>query len=262
VLGAELKEKIMSQRRLNIVCILLMIGLLPIGRVFTQADAPPEPRDVQIEAADGLMLAGTFYAPPTDVIPAEGWPTVLLMHMLDSSRQAWLPLIPSLQESSYNVLAVDLRGHGETGGTRDWPAAAEDVQIWLDWLRAQPTVRGDAISIVGASVGANLALIGCGNDADCVTAVAMSPVLPFARVEGWTVEATAEALESRSVMLVAAQLDNPSAFTVRDLVDELRGEVGVRIYSGGYHGTYLFGPGTVDSVTALIVGWLDEHTPE
>src|SRR3972149_3468118 len=97
------------------------------------------------------------------------------MHLLGRNRAAYAPRIPALYTHGYNVLNVDVRGHGESAGTRDWEAAAGDVQVWLDWLREQPAVNPDAVALIGASIGSNLALIGCAHDARCVTAVALSP---------------------------------------------------------------------------------------
>ena len=81
--------------------------------------------------------------------------------MYGGQRADWLPLIPALTNAGYRVIAVDLRGHGETGGSNDWQAAIGDVQTWLDWIEAQPSMNPDKIAIVGASIGANLALVGC-----------------------------------------------------------------------------------------------------
>jgi pimeloyl-ACP methyl ester carboxylesterase len=104
-----------------------MILLAAVPAVFAQ-DATPTPQVVTVTAADGLVLQGDFYGTPD----SDGEkPAVLLLHMLDSSRSAWNPLLPALIADGYNVLAVDLRGHGDTGGTRDWARAQDDTQVWL-----------------------------------------------------------------------------------------------------------------------------------
>ena len=64
-----------------------------------------------ISAPDGLILDATFYGPV--VRPAPG---VLLLHMEGRDRGAWDTLPERLQARGYAVLAVDLRGHGATGG--------------------------------------------------------------------------------------------------------------------------------------------------
>jgi dipeptidyl aminopeptidase/acylaminoacyl peptidase len=146
------KSKVGARRALPLqvtICVIILImGVLFPAQAQEATEEAVTPQAVEVEAADGLLLRGDYYAPA-----AENAPAVLLLHQLGSSRVSWSPLIPALLDEGYTVLAVDLRGHGETGGTSDWTAAVSDVETWLDWLRAQPGVRADAVSIIGASIG-------------------------------------------------------------------------------------------------------------
>jgi len=85
--------------------------------MLAQEVAAPTPEAVEVEAADGLLLKGDLYRPTT--IPEEGARTLLLMHQNQSSRRGYASVIPQFVEEGYIVLVVDLRGHGETGGTND-----------------------------------------------------------------------------------------------------------------------------------------------
>jgi pimeloyl-ACP methyl ester carboxylesterase len=232
------------------ILLLLIVSLFVVHFVIAQ---DVEPQIVNVTAADELTLMGDFY-----VVGDSPAPTVLLMHMLGSQRSAWEPLIPLLLEAGFNVLAVDLRGHGETGGGTDWEAATVDVQTWLDWLREQPNVRPEAVSVVGASIGSNLALIGCALDELCVTAIALSPGTDY---YGLTPADSFTGLRNRSALLVASHSDGYSASSVRDMTSSFRGELGVRLYRGGAHGTDLFRAPN-ERVLPVIVEWLVEHTPE
>jgi alpha-beta hydrolase superfamily lysophospholipase len=235
----------------------LFITITSITAVSAQeATEPPapEPQAVEVQAADELVLKGDYYAPESDAAPA-----VLLLHQLNSSRSSWSPLIPALLDEGYAALAVDLRGHGQTGGANDWDAAVGDVQTWLDWLREQPGVRAEAVSVIGASIGSNLALVGCGNDAACVTAIALSPGTDYFGVT--TEDAVSAGLRRRSALLVSARNDHPSIDGVLELFALARGEIGVQIYNDGIHGTSMFHPHG-DSLIPLIVNWLNAHTPE
>lgn len=180
------------------------------------------------------------------------------MHMFNSRRSAYDPLIPALLDAGYGVLNVDLRGHGESGGTRDWSAGLVDVQTWLNWLREQEGVRDEALSIVGASIGSNLALAGCANDAACLTAVALSPGLDYF---GVIPADFLENLSERSALLVASHNDRYSAQSIEELFAMAPGNIAARMYRGGAHGTQLF-DNQLESVTALIIGWLDEHNAQ
>ncbi len=229
----------------------LLIGLILTWTSAVHAQRDADAEIVTVEAYDGLTLVGEFY--PSASEPA---PTVLLLHMLGSRRNAWQPLIPSLSDAGYNVLAVDLRGHGETQGAQDWPAAERDVTTWLDWLGEQPSVLPDQIAIVGASIGANLALSGCAFDERCVTAVALSPGLDYRGVV--TESAINEGLTERSALLVASQRDTYSADSVKTLATQASGELGLQLYSGRAHGTDLFREAGAP-VIPVILNWLAAH---
>ncbi len=80
----------------------------------TATPDPSTPQIVTIEAMDKVVATGTFY-------PGQGtapWPGVILLHMAGGDRQVWesTGLVQRLVESGYAVLAVDIRGHGDSGG--------------------------------------------------------------------------------------------------------------------------------------------------
>ena len=242
-------------QRLIFVGLLLLVG---IGQASAQdATATPQSNLVKVAASDGLMLVGDF-------IPAPGEgnkPAVLLMHMYQSVRQAWKDFVPELTKAGYSVLNVDLRGHGATGGKTNWPQAVTDVQTWLDWLRAQPNIRANSLSIIGASVGSNLALIGCANDKDCVTAIALSPGSDYfgLRPKDFIVDG----LKDRSALLVASQKDGQSATGVKQFAVTATGEIGVQLYTGSLHGTgILNSPVFKKRLTTMMINWLDDHMPK
>ena len=195
------------------------------------------------------MLVGDYYANE-----AAG-PAVLLMHMNGGKRSDWEPFFMPLLDARYHILTVDLRAHGETGGSRDWPLAEGDVQTWLDWLKAQDNV--ESVSIVGASIGSNLALTGCAADADCVTAIALSPGLDYFGIQ--PEEAVINGLAERSALLVAARNDGNSPDSVQQMAENGTGEIGTRYYPGRAHGTRLFSD-QGERFIAMLIHWLDEHT--
>jgi pimeloyl-ACP methyl ester carboxylesterase len=238
----------------SVVSIIILSGIMTItAQEFVQM---PESQTVQVTAEDGLTLVADYY--PASAADNQLKPAVLLLHIIGSDRASWSPLIPALLDAGYHVLAVDLRGHGETGGEINWSAAAVDVQTWLDWLRGQLQIRPDAISIIGASIGANLALIGCAKDRDCVTAIALSPGLVY-----YSLKPDINQLNKRSALLIASQNDHYSADSVKEMVTTMTGDIGARIYPGATHGTHLFESSdkTREALITTIITWLDEHTP-
>ncbi len=233
--------------------LLLLIFILTTGIINAQDDDTLTPEAVEVEATDGLILAGDLFTQMDDA------PAVLLMHMLGGNRSAWEPFITPLYDAGYTVLAVDLRGHGQTRGERDWTLAEADVQTWLDWLRTQDGVRAEAVSIVGASIGSNLALLGCANDVDCVTAIALSPGADYFGV--MPSEAVAIGLAERSTLLVGSYDDGSVVEDILSMVGDAEGEIGVRFYTGRAHGTNLFRSEDEQFIN-MMIDWLNEHTPD
>ncbi|MBZ0320483.1 MAG: alpha/beta fold hydrolase [Anaerolineae bacterium] len=238
------------QKWIVLICILL-VGLISPAPT---AHALPEAQRIELEASDGLVLVGDFYMPESE----EPVPAVILMHMLGRRRGDWETLLPMLVDDyGMAVLNVDLRGHGETGGSTDWALAEEDVQAWIDWLRGQAGINPDAISLIGASIGSNLAIRGWANDENIRTAVALSPGLNF---RGVTTEDAVEANADRPLMLVSARSDRESAIAVTTLFDLTDGNALVRLFSGSRHGTDLFDTEYSDWLITAIAEWVDSQS--
>jgi pimeloyl-ACP methyl ester carboxylesterase len=243
----------MNAKRLIPAFVVLLIALTVIpAAAQTATPVLAAPLRIEIQAADGVTLVGDFYNAELNIQT----PAVLLMHMVGGWRSDWQPLIPVLTRAGYRVLAVDLRGHGESQGTRDWGAAVGDTQAWLGWMHSQPAIQPDRVAIVGASIGANLALVGCADDPQCRTAVALSPGLNYYDVTPG--DALINSYGERGVLLVGSRSDRPSGADVQALAALGRGEVGVQLYAGSVHGTGLL-RSQANSVIPLVVNWLDIH---
>lgn len=230
----------------------VIIGFLALifgGTASTQA---PEGVLIQRESADGVTLVGDLYLPGT--IEKPGAPAVLLMHMFGAQRGDWEPLIGPLVDAGYAVLNVDLRGHGDSGGQRDWTLAVQDVADWFAYLKTQPSIDPARLGVIGASIGANLALIGCAAEPACLTAVALSPGLNYAGL--MPEEALIHDMVERSALLVTSRDDTESAAAVHKMVTTANTELGARILQGAAHGTRMFVQRSF-TVVPLIVNWLD-----
>ena len=115
-------------------------------------------RDVDIVAADGTKLRATFFA------AGKPGPAVLLLHMCNTTRKSWEPVAVGLSEKGINVLTMDNRGFGESGGPRfdigtpvvtrqlieKWPG---DFDAAYDFLTSQPGVDKMRIGAGGGSCG-------------------------------------------------------------------------------------------------------------
>ena len=101
-------------------------------------------RIVELKAPDGTTLKGSYFA------AAKPGPGVLLFHQSNRTRRSWDDVAAKLATSGINTLAVDTRGHGETGGKYDDKKMPEDVDAAFNYLVSQPGVNHDVIGASGA----------------------------------------------------------------------------------------------------------------
>jgi dienelactone hydrolase len=105
---------------------------------------PPAANVVDLKAADGTILKATYFAAP------KLGPGVLLFHQSNRDRKSWDEVAQQLAAAGMNVLTIDSRGHGESGGKYDSSTAGEDVDAAFNYLLSQPRVNRDVIGAGGA----------------------------------------------------------------------------------------------------------------
>ncbi|HUR28139.1 MAG TPA: alpha/beta fold hydrolase [Planctomycetota bacterium] len=144
---------------------LLLAALAPVFSAPKTAD--PAPSRVALEAPDKQALVATYY-PPTESMDKAS--AVLLVHDAGRSREELLPLALRLQKSGFAVLALDLRGHGESataeldwkqldeeGQGKAWNSMAGDIKAGVEFLGTQKGVLPASVSLL--SSGASSLLI-------------------------------------------------------------------------------------------------------
>ena len=206
-----------------------------------------------ITASDGLPMHATYYAPVSSSLR----PAIILLHMLGSNRKAWLPTgLPQelVNNGRYHVLTLDMRGHGQTGGAKDWPLAEEDVQLVWQWLVDQPGVDGEKTAVIGGSIGSNMALRTGANIEAVNTVVLLSPGLDY---RGVTTEDALVVWGKRPLLIVASEEDGYAADSSLALAEQAEGEVELQMYQSAGHGTNMFN--AEPELTTLIVDWLQNH---
>lgn len=121
----------------------ILFALILIFGSAARAQNPPVPRVVNLKASDGTSLAATFFAAPKSA------PGVLLLHQSNRDRKSWESVAAQLASIGVNALTLDMRGFGESGGTKRgrYP---EDVDAALQFLQSQPGVNRNAIGLGGA----------------------------------------------------------------------------------------------------------------
>ena len=200
---------------------------------------------------EDLDLAGTLYY-PQDHTPS--WPGVILIHMLYGERSQWGLFPEQLTAAGFAVLNIDLRGHGETGGEVDWDLAISDLQQVWGYFAGQPDIDQERIAFIGASIGANLALIASSNEPAVRTAVSLSPGLSYAGVE---TENAMNAYRNRPILIAASQDDAYAANSSTVLEGTAAGESQLIMYQDAGHGTLMLRaePELAQEITA----WLSQY---
>ena len=226
----------------------------------TQPPATPTPTatvelkkevtDVDLATSDGVSIKGTYYRPA-----ATDAPGVVLLHMLGRKRGDWDAFARQLQDAGYSVLAIDLRGHGESGGKREWGKMTMDAAAATDFLRARPEVDPERIVIIGASIGANIAINYGAEDPDVVGVALLSPGLDYRGVK------TAEAVKAygdRPLFIAASSEDKYAAESSRTLDGLAQGPHQLLILKNQGHGTQMLGKD--NGLEEAIFQWLAEVT--
>ena len=247
----------MRLRLPNLLSLLVGIGL-------TSAVTGVEPEVVRFETLDGVKIVADYYATDGD----EPAPVVILLHMYRSNRAAWEPLVPALHRAELAVLAVDLRGHGESVEPGDMNLADKsktresglfnsmhsDVEAAYHWLSKRADVDLTRVALVGASVGCSVALDYASRDRSVDVVVCMTPGENYLGVDSKTHIAR---LRSQPVLLLATTGERKAS----DALGKLQATAVVDMVGGGtVHGTRMFGriSGIEERITTFLVDHLGE----
>jgi pimeloyl-ACP methyl ester carboxylesterase len=161
------------------------------------------------KAFDLVELHASFEMPVGVPAPI---PAVLLVHGFGEDRTVWKDLSKQLLERGYAVMALDLRGHGESRSknglaiqaSRQWRTDSkefpQDIDPALDWLKSRPRVDGRKVIVIGFDIGADLALIASGRFPEVRTAVAINPNLD----ESLALAGSAHDFQPRSTLIIVS----------------------------------------------------------
>lgn len=224
-------------------------------------NASGAPEVVSYQAQDGVRIIADFYA-PLNGGPA---PVVLLLHQFGGERDQWDPIVADILRWGYAILAPDLRSFGDSttiliGGAEeryeleDLDDIALDVAAAIDYLATRQDINNEAIAIIGASLGGNLAYVASGAYPEVLAAISISP---NATPSGGAL--LGKDIESFNPHTVLFMSDEGEAADVRKLAANVAEPVEVRVYEGrSAHGVQLL----AESRAVMdIRAWLDGHLP-
>ncbi|MBI4061411.1 MAG: alpha/beta fold hydrolase [Elusimicrobia bacterium] len=197
---------------------------------------PGEP--VDLKTLDGWSLKAAF-------APAQpGKMTMLLLHGTGQRKEDWKRLAFPLARAGYGVMAVDLRGHGEsrvspsgeeiswkklraTRVDNDYADMSRDVEAAAGWLAGQG-VPEDSIGLIGAEVGGSVAIRYAAIHAKVPLVVMLSPGM------AWQEVLTVNALRALKrpiptpILMIHSEADKRSSKETPILYAFAKGAVGER----------------------------------
>lgn len=210
----------------------LAVVLAP-GAVYAKDSAPgrggkPSEGAVFLKTADGWKLTARF-------VPGGRETAVVMLHGLDAGKEEWRPLEAELSRRRIATLAIDMRGHGgsrsqgrgwrsfeDHGPQGEWARMWKDAAAGIRFLKK----RGyHVVGVVGASLGANVALACAAAGDEVHFAALLSPGFDY---QGVRSDQDAASYGSRPLLLVFSRPDGYSYRSVQGLQD-LRRRAGLPI---------------------------------
>ncbi len=224
----------------------------------------PEPELIKFDTSDGVTIYGDYYK---QVKPS---PLLILLHMYGRNRTTWAKAIPDWYNRGFAVVAIDMRGHGNSliqngqpirfdqqGNAELFKQAWKDVEAAVNFLEQDKNVVTSRTVLAGASIGCTVALI-AGSKLDYVrSAVLMSPGEKYLGIDSC---ADIRNFAGKPLFMVSDQKEAPACETL--------------IEAGGYssdnhvvfpdagHGTMMFDSASSDMVIRKIGLWLERESLE
>ena len=234
----------MIRRRLVMLALMACLTLPP----WTASASTHQ--DVHFVTEDGVSIAATLY------LPSRPGPAVVLIHMQTRSRQDWEAVGPALADAGLVALAIDLRGHGASDprpvgpGAKDGGIAA-DLRAARSYLATRRDVTPGKLGLLGASIGANLAVVAAAADPTVRSIALLSPGLDY---QGLRTQANLNRYGDRPALLVGSREDSYVMITLRRLSGEGTGLREQLVLDGAGHGTTMLArhPGLV----GVLVDWV------
>lgn len=209
--------------------------------------------EIKLTTVDGVNISASLVQSQTPKNTV-----VLLIHQLRKDKSIWNVLVQKLSAAGYSSLAIDLRGHGQSGGGKwedfqdeDFQAMSNDVQAAANYLKQR--FPNSLIALIGSSIGANLALNYAAKN-DVSSLVLLSPGLDYHSI---TTEESASGF-SKPIFMAASSDDPNESVNAVQRIGELAmapdSEIKAVTYPDAGHGVAMFSkyPNLEDE----IVSWL------
>ncbi len=198
---------------------------------------------VNLQTTDGISLSAE------DV--GSGETGVLLVHHKGRTKEDWDAFQKKAASRGFKVVAVDLRGHGASaGGKDDFTKMSADVDAGVAYLKNAGAKR---IAVVGAELGANVALESAKDNADVNTVILLSASLVSSGLKSGP---ALEAYGDRPVLIVASEENAYHAKSAAYLEGKAKGQYHIEMLNGAGAGTKML---TRDpNLEGIVMSWLND----
>lgn len=228
----------MHDSRLRRTLPIILAVLLAAGSALAQ-------KPVSFPTEDGGMIFGDLYGSTERAI--------VLVHGGRFNKESWAPQARQLVAAGFQVLAIDLRGYGNSRGPGDNDPM--DAKLYLDVLAAVRYLhaRGaKSVSAIGGSMGgaaaADASINAPAGEIDRLVLLGASPNL------------SADKLKSPTLFIVArddASGDGPRLPGIRAQFDKAPQPKKLVVLEGSAHAQYLFQTDQASRVMKEILDWLN-----
>jgi len=209
--------------------------------------------NVSFTTTDSIKIAATFYKAqkPNGV-------AVILLHMRARDRSTWEDFAGKLNDAGFDALAIDFRGHGESGGPRVDQFTEQDYQnLTLDVAAAEQYLKSKdpkvKIVLAGASIGANTALNYAAQNPNIAAIVLLSLGIDY---KGVKTDETSKQISAP--VFLATSSDDPQSYQGLETWQANIKNLESLTFTDAGHGTNMFSPHP--ELADKIIDWLKEKT--
>lgn len=208
------------------VLLAILLMLAPVQDQF---------REQTVSDEKGNSISIRHYSPPFS-----GAPTVIICHEWGGSSDDWHDIAVSLKKLGFGVIVYNQKGHGEDEIPyyllADWQieTMGKDLEVALDYAVKN---SGENVYVIGAGIGANIAMNVASADPRVKKLVAVSPGLNY---RGIKLEKKMTATLAGRLMLIASQEDAYSVRTINLFTSNSDKPADVKFYSNSGRGVWIF----------------------
>jgi len=214
------------------------------------------------QTEDRVIIVGDYSAPEKPKAAA------LLLHMMPADRKSWASLSTELEAHDIASLAIDLRGHGESIQKEDQTLNYQqfndeqhgqsrlDVQAALFYLGKRGFALNQ-IAVIGASIGANLALQAAVEHPEIPVVVLLSPGEDYRGIA--TYPLASQLRTEQALLTMASQGDDQESYEAAKHIEQGAACKTKKLltYTSAGHGTNLFLQDK--KLPETIASWVEER---